>query len=161
MGSLPPPGGYEMPSNEQAQRTGETRSGGARILVVEDNALNRLLLHDILELRGHVVIEAANVGEALPLLDDQPLDLLLLDVHIPGGGGETMIKEVRKRAALADLPIVAVTSLAMPGDRERLLGSGFQGYVSKPIDTRTFGPTVEAFLRPAHGTPNQELRRVG
>ena len=56
-----------MSSNEQAQRAGETRSGGARILVVEDNALNRLLLHDILELRGHVVIEAANVGDALPL----------------------------------------------------------------------------------------------
>ena len=55
-----------MPSNEQAQRAGETRSGGARILVVEDNALNRLLLHDILELRGHVIIEAANVGDALP-----------------------------------------------------------------------------------------------
>ena len=62
-----------------------------------------------------------------------------------------MIKEVRKRAALADLPIVAVTSLAMPGDRERLLSSGFQGYLSKPIDTRTFGPTVEAFLRPKAG----------
>jgi CheY-like chemotaxis protein len=167
-----------MPSNEQAQRAGEIRSGGARILVVEDNALNRLLLHDILELRGHVIIEAANVGEALPLLDDPHLDLLLLDVHIPGGGGEAMIKEVRKRAALADLPIVAVTSLAMPGDRERLLSSGFQGYLSKPIDTRTFGPTVEAFLRPNAGrgsvavgaaapavavadAPPQEIRRVG
>jgi len=167
-----------MPSNEQAQRAGETRSGGARILVVEDNALNRLLLHDILELRGHVIIEAANVGDALPLLDDPHLDLLLLDVHIPGGGGEAMIKEVRKRAALADLPIVAVTSLAMPGDRERLLSSGFQGYLSKPIDTRTFGPTVEAFLRPKAGrgsvaigasgpavavadAPPQEIRRVG
>ena len=147
-----------MPSNEPAQQTGETRSGGARILVVEDNALNRLLLHDILELRGHVVIEAADVGEALPLLDDPHLELLLLDVHIPGGGGETMIKEVRKRAALVDLPIVAVTSLAMPGDRERLLSSGFQGYLSKPIDTRTFGPSVEAFLR---RPPPREIRRVG
>ena len=116
--------------------------------MVEDNPLNRLLLHDILELRGHEVIEASNVDEAVPLLDAARLDLLLLDVQIPGGGGEAVVKEVRKRAALADLPIVAVTSLAMPGDRERLLGSGFQGYLSKPIDTRTFGPTVEAFLRP-------------
>jgi CheY-like chemotaxis protein len=55
---------------------------------------------------------------------------------------------VRKRAELAKLPIVAVTSLAMPGDRERLLGSGFQGYFSKPIDTRTFGPAIETYLRP-------------
>ena len=67
---------------------GDIGLGGARILVVEDNALNRLLLHDILELRGHEVIEAANVVEALPLLDRAHLDLLLLDVHIPGGGGE-------------------------------------------------------------------------
>ena len=137
-----------MSPNDQAQRAAEERSGRARILVVEDNPLNRLLLHDILELRGHEVIEASNVDEALPLLDCAHLDLLLLDVQIPGGGGEAVVKEVRKRAELADLPIVAVTSLAMPGDRERLLGSGFQGYLSKPIDTRTFGPTVESFLRP-------------
>ncbi len=137
-----------MPVKEQAQRAAEQRSGRARILVVEDNSLNRLLLHDILELRGHEVVEAANVDEALPWLDAAHLDLLLLDVQIPGGGGEAVVKEVRKRARLAHLPIIAVTSLAMPGDRERLLGSGFQGYLSKPIDTRTFGPTVEAFLRP-------------
>jgi two-component system cell cycle response regulator DivK len=137
-----------MSSNQPAQRVGQHRSGRARILVVEDNALNRLLLHDILALRGHEVIEAASVTEALPLLDQGHLDLLLLDVHIPGGGGEAVVSEVRKRADLADLPIVAVTSLAMPGDRERLLASGFQGYLSKPIDTRTFGPSVEAFLRP-------------
>ena len=142
-----------MSPNEQAQRAAAERSGRARILVVEDNPLNRLLLHDILELRGHEVIEAASVDEALPLLDTARLDLLLLDVQIPGGGGEAVVKEVRKRAALADLPIVAVTSLAMPGDRERLLGSGFQGYLSKPIDTRTFGPTVEAFLAARGGPP--------
>lgn len=143
-----PPRGHDMSANEQAQRAAEERSGRARILVVEDNPLNRLLLHDILELRGHEVIEASNVDEALPLLDSAHLDLLLLDVQIPGGGGEAVVKEVRKRADLAHLPIIAVTSLAMPGDRERLLGSGFQGYLSKPIDTRTFGPTVESFLRP-------------
>jgi CheY-like chemotaxis protein len=136
-----------MSPNDQAQRAAEERSGRARILVVEDNPLNRLLLHDILELRGHEVIEASNVDEALPLLDSANLDLVLLDVQIPGGGGEAVVKEVRRRADLAHLPIVAVTSLAMPGDRERLLGSGFQGYLSKPIDTRTFGPTVESFLR--------------
>src|SRR5207244_3910718 len=98
----------------------------ARILIVEDNGLNRLLLHDLLALRGHDVIEAATVDEARLMLDTQPLDLLLLDVQIPGGGGEAVVREVRRRAALADLPIVAVTSLAMPGDRERLLDSGIQ-----------------------------------
>jgi CheY-like chemotaxis protein len=148
-----------MSSNEHAQLGGAGRLGRARILIVEDNSLNRLLVHDLLELRGHEVIEAANVDEARTMLDIEHLDLLLLDVHIPGGGGEAVIREVRKRAELADLPIVAVTSLAMPGDRERLLGSGFQGYLSKPIDTRTFGPAIEAYLRaPA---PLRETSSVG
>ena len=135
-----------MSLKEQAQGDGDGRLNRARILVVEDNSLNRLLVHDLLELRGHEVIEAANVDEARTLLDIEHLDLLLLDVHIPGGGGEAVVREVRKRAELANLPIVAVTSLAMPGDRERLLGSGFQGYFSKPIDTLTFGSSIEAYL---------------
>jgi CheY-like chemotaxis protein len=121
----------------------------ARILIVEDNPLNRLLIHDILELRGHEVLEASTVDEARAVLDAERPDLLVLDVHIPGGGGEAVIREVRKRQDMAELPIVAVTSLAMPGDRERLLSSGFQGYLSKPIDTRTFAASIEAFLDPA------------
>jgi two-component system cell cycle response regulator DivK len=130
----------------------------ARILVVEDNPLNRLLVHDLLELRGHEVIEAATVDEARLLLDARP-DLLLLDVQIPGGGGEAVIREVRQRPHLADLPIIAVTSLAMPGDRERLLGIGFQGYLSKPIDTRTFGVAIESFLKSAEGAVH--VRQAG
>jgi CheY-like chemotaxis protein len=120
----------------------------ARILIVEDNPLNRLLVHDLLELRGHAVLEAATVEEARALLEVERPDLLLLDVQIPGGGGEAVIREVRRRRELAGLPIVAVTSLAMPGDRERLLSIGFHGYLSKPIDTRTFGAAIEAFLEP-------------
>jgi CheY-like chemotaxis protein len=131
----------------------------ARILVVEDNPLNRLLVHDILELRGHAVVEAATVDEACALLATERPDLLLLDVHIPGGGGEAVIREVRQRADLADLPIVAVTSLAMPGDRERLLSIGFQGYLSKPIDTRTFGAAIESYLKSAEGAAH--VRQAG
>jgi CheY-like chemotaxis protein len=127
------------------------RVAPAHILVVEDNPLNRLLVHDILELRGHSVAEAATVDEACAQLTRQRPDLLLLDVQIPGGGGEAVIREVRQRPELADLPIIAVTSLAMPGDRERLLSIGFQGYLSKPIDTRTFGAAIEAYLKSAEG----------
>ena len=121
----------------------------ARILIVEDNPLNRLLIHDVLELRGHQVVEAATVDEARRALAAGKPDLLLLEVQIPGGGGEAVIREVRQRAELADLPIIAVTSLAMPGDRERLLSIGFQGYLSKPIDTRTFGAAIESYLKNA------------
>jgi CheY-like chemotaxis protein len=140
--------------------TGERPAPRARILIVEDDALNRLLLHDILELRGHAVVEASTVDEARRKLEVDHLDLLLLDVQIPGGGAEAVIRHARARAEYAEIPIVAVTSLAMPGDRERLLGSGFQGYFSKPIDTRTFGAVVESFLKPA---PAEEprARRAG
>jgi two-component system cell cycle response regulator DivK len=131
----------------------------ARILVVEDNALNRLLVHDLLELRGHAVIEAATVDEARRALDLERPDLMLLDVQIPGGGAEAVIRDARRRPGFDAIPIVAVTSLAMPGDRERLLGSGFQGYLSKPIDTRTFGSVVESFLDRAPHL--EELKRAG
>lgn len=116
---------------------------------MEDNLLNRILIHDILELRGHELYQASTVDEARRALDERRPDLLLLDVQIPGGGGEAVIRDVRGRAGFAELPIVAVTSLAMPGDRERLLGLGFQGYLSKPIDTRTFGAIVESYLKQA------------
>jgi CheY-like chemotaxis protein len=134
----------------------------ARILIVEDNPLNRLLIHDILELRGHEVLEAATVDEARDALASVRPDLLLLDVQIPGGGGEAIIREVRKRDDLSDMPIVAVTSLAMPGDRERLLSIGFQGYLSKPIDTRTFGAAIESFLKSENeGRGKHRVRHLG
>jgi two-component system, cell cycle response regulator DivK len=147
-------------SDSKSASAAETRRvPPARILVVEDNPLNRLLVHDILELRGHAVVEAATVDEARALLATCRPDLLLLDVQIPGGGGEAVIREVRQRADLADLPIVAVTSLAMPGDRERLLSIGFQGYLSKPIDTRTFGAAIESYLKSAEGAVH--VRQAG
>jgi CheY-like chemotaxis protein len=130
----------------------------ACILVVEDNALNRLLVHDLLELRGHHVIEAATVEEARRALDAGRPDLMLLDVQIPGGGAEAIIRDARRRPGFEAIPMVAVTSLAMPGDRERLLGSGFQGYLSKPIDTRTFGAVIESFLE--RGGQMEEPKRV-
>src|SRR6476469_1713600 len=106
----------------------------ARILIVEDNPLNRLLIHDILELRGHEVFEAATVDEARETL----------------------------ASIRADLPIIAVTSLAMPGDRERLLSIGFQGYLSKPIDTRTFGAAIESYLKSENeGRGKQRVRHLG
>jgi two-component system cell cycle response regulator DivK len=119
---------------------------GSRILVVEDNLLNRRLLHVVLELRGHQVIEATSAAEGREQLQRQVPDLVLLDIGIPGGG-EQLLRDIRADPRLAALPVVAVTAFVMPGDRERLLKSGFDGYLSKPIDVRTFGPEVEAFVR--------------
>lgn len=117
-----------------------------KILLVEDNPLNRQLVCDILEYRGHEVETAATVSEARERLRAGKPQLVLVDVHVPGGGGELLLREIRADPEMADLPLVAVTALAMSGDRERLLELGFDGYLSKPIDTRSFGPTVEGYL---------------
>lgn len=118
----------------------------ATVLVVEDNSLNRALLRDILEYGGHAVIEAGAVQDAWAALGGDPPDLVLLDVLIPGGGGEHLIQRIRGEARLARLPVVAVTALAMPGDRERLLRAGFDEYVSKPYDTLALSDLVESLL---------------
>lgn len=119
----------------------------SRILVVEDHPMNRLLLRDILEHRGHDVIEARDVGEARRVLAEGTPDLVLLDIQIPGGGGESVLSSIRTTERTSRLPVIAVTASAMVEDRQRLLTTGFDGYISKPIDTRAFGPAVEEFLR--------------
>ncbi|MBX3196512.1 MAG: response regulator [Labilithrix sp.] len=117
------------------------------ILVVEDHPMNLLLVREVLEHRGHEIVEASSVGDAERALAERVPDLVLLDIQIPGGGGEAVLRSIRGRADTAHLPVVAVTAFAMAGDRAKLLAIGFDGYVSKPIDTREFGPTIETFLR--------------
>lgn len=116
-----------------------------RILVVEDNPMNQRLAHDVLVHAGHEVVKAASVEEARTALKDPAYDIVLLDVQIPGGGGEMLVNEIRKDRSLAHVPVVAVTAFAMVGDRERLIEAGFDGYMTKPINTRTFAKDVEAF----------------
>lgn len=116
------------------------------ILLVEDHPLNRRLAHDILELRGHEILLANDVEQARLRLDDQRIEIVLLDVQIPGGGGEAVLRTIRSDATLARLPVVAVTALAMSGDRARLLASGYDGYISKPLDTKTFADEIEGFI---------------
>lgn len=118
----------------------------ARILIVEDNALNLQLVRDILEHRGHEIDTATTVQQAQQRLRGEAPDVVLLDIQLPGGGGELLLRDIRQIATLHDLPVVAVTALAMDGDRERLLKAGFDGYVSKPIDTLTFASTIESFV---------------
>jgi two-component system, cell cycle response regulator DivK len=118
----------------------------AQILLVEDHPLNRQLARDILTYRGHAIVEAASVEEAKRKLANAAPDLVLCDIQIPGGGGELVLQTIRANAATSHIPVIAVTAFAMPGDRERLLKAGFDGYIAKPIDTIQFGETVESFL---------------
>lgn len=125
---------------------------GARILVVEDNAINLQLVHDILEHAGFEVVEATAVEEGRLQLREQTPDLVVMDVQIPGGGGELLLREIRADERTARIPVVAVTAFAMEGDQERLLAAGFDGYLSKPIDTQAFASTIASFLERAGGS---------
>jgi CheY-like chemotaxis protein len=122
-----------------------------RILVVEDNALNRRLVRDVLELGGHEVHEACTVDDARALLAEATFDVVVMDIQVPGGGGLSLLREMRGQQRLAEVPVVAVTASSMHGDRERLLQAGFDGYLSKPIDTRTFAASIVAFVREERG----------
>ena len=116
-----------------------------RILVVEDDLWSRRIVIDLLEMRGHQVLVATGVDEARALLAEQP-HVVLLDIHIPGGGGELLLHEIRATEALAKLPVIAFTASAMHGDRERFLRLGFTSYLSKPIDVVSFGAAIEEHL---------------
>ena len=117
-----------------------------RILILEDNPLNRQLMRDVLEYRGHEISEAATLVEARTLLEGPRPDLVLADIGVPGGGGEALLASIRSDATLAAMPVVAVTAFAMSGDRERFLAMGFDRYLSKPIDVRTFATEIETLL---------------
>lgn len=116
------------------------------ILLVEDNEANSVLATAVLEREGFRVEVAASAAEALDLLYARDFALVLMDVQLPGEDGLTFTRRLKSHADTATLPIVALTAHAMAGDRERALEAGCVGYVSKPIDTRTFGSQVRELL---------------
>ncbi len=121
-------------------------NGPAMILIVEDNEANRLLAGAVLEREGYRVEMAGNAEEALQKLANGSPDLILMDVQMPGMDGLTLTRRLKGDARTADIPVVALTALAMMGDRERTLEAGCSGYISKPISTRTFAAEVSKFL---------------
>jgi two-component system cell cycle response regulator len=121
----------------------------ARILVVEDNAINLELLRYLLGAFGHEVVAATDGEQGMELARAAAPDLIVCDIELPGMSGVEFAHRVRAEPALARLPMLAVTSNAMSGDRERLIDAGFDGYSAKPIDPQGFVPWLEAFLRPS------------
>ena len=117
-----------------------------RILLVEDNEANQLLASSVLELSGFVVDVAGDSTEARAILTRTSPDVILMDVQLPGLDGLSFVKQLKAEAATAHIPIIALTALAMAGDRERTLAAGCDGYIAKPINTRTFAIEVGTFL---------------
>jgi two-component system, cell cycle response regulator DivK len=117
-----------------------------RILIVEDQPTSRELLRTILENQGHVVHETQNGIEALQALHEQRPDLVLMDLQIPAPDGYAVLKEIRSKAHLATLPVVALTASAMHGDREKALRAGFTGYLAKPVSLTDLRNEVNRLL---------------
>jgi two-component system cell cycle response regulator DivK len=118
----------------------------ARILVIEDNEQNLYLTTFILEKHSYEVIQAREGGAAITLAGQVRPDLILLDIQLPGMDGYQVAQALRSNPALDNVPIVAVTSYAMVGDRERALAAGCTGYIEKPIDPDAFVTQIEAHL---------------
>jgi CheY-like chemotaxis protein len=118
------------------------------ILVVEDNSVNQLLALSVLEREGYWVDLAANAAEAMSRLAARAPDLILMDIQLGGDDGLELTRRLKADPATAMIPIVALTALAMAGDREQTLAAGCAGYISKPINTRTFPALVRSYLRP-------------
>jgi two-component system cell cycle response regulator DivK len=119
----------------------------ATILVIEDNDQNLYLVSFILKKHGYHVQGARDGMEGEVRAATLLPDLILLDIQLPGMDGYTVAQRLRKNPDLASVPIVAVTSYAMPGDREKALEAGCSGYIEKPINPDTFMQQIERHLK--------------
>ena len=121
-------------------------SRGEIVLLIEDNEANSMLATAVLEREGFHVEVAASAAEATRLLRAVTPAVILMDIQLPGEDGFTYTHELKAAGATSRIPIVALTAHAMAGDRERALRAGCAGYLSKPIDTRTFAAQVREVL---------------
>ena len=122
-----------------------------KVLVIEDNEQNIYLVTFILEKNGYEVVQARDGRQGIDLAGRVEPMLIVLDIQLPVMDGYAVAKELRSNPALDDVPIVAVTSYAMAGDRERILAAGCTGYIEKPINPETFMDDIERHL-PARPT---------
>ncbi len=117
-----------------------------KILLVEDNPVNRRLAEFLLRSQGYQVRAATNAQEAFDNIKNERPDLILMDVQLPGMDGLEATKKLKEEQTTRDIPVVAVTSYAMKGDREKALAAGCSGYITKPIDKETFVQEVATVL---------------
>lgn len=119
---------------------------GSRILVVEDNPDNRILIADVLDSMDYEVIIATDGEEGVKKASSDRPDLILMDISLPQMDGLTATRHIKEMPDLKHIPIIALTAHAMVGDRERALEAGCDDYVSKPIDLKELATKLTHFL---------------
>jgi len=119
-----------------------------KVLIIDDNYRNIFALSAVLKAKGYNCIAASNVQEGLKILsEEQEIGILLMDMMMPEVDGYEFIPRLRAEEKTASIPIVAVTAQAMPGDREKCLNAGADGYVSKPVDVDELLLLLKKFLK--------------
>jgi CheY-like chemotaxis protein len=124
---------------------------GARILVIEDNLLNLELVRALLEAHGYEVIDSGNAEDGIERARMEQPQLIFIDLSLPGTDGLAATQLLKADAATCHIPVVALTAHAMKGDDERARQAGCDGYLTKPIDTRSFPAVVARFLARGQG----------
>ncbi|MBI9077105.1 MAG: response regulator [Desulfatibacillum sp.] len=119
---------------------------GKKVLVIEDNEQNLYLITYLLENSGYEVFQAWDGKQGCALAETVMPDIILLDIQLPGMDGYAVAREIRKQPRIKDIPMVAVTSYAMPGDKEKALRAGCTGYIEKPINPEIFIDQIESHL---------------
>lgn len=130
-----------------------------KVLVIEDNEQNLYLMSYLLARHEFEVRTARDGREGIAVAKAESPDIILLDIQLPGMSGHDVARELRWDPRLASVPIVAVTSYAMPGDKEQVLASGCTGYIEKPINPDTFVAQLEAYLARGGESPRLGTER--
>jgi PAS domain S-box-containing protein len=140
---------------------GRNELAGARILLVEDNAINQELASELLSRAGIVVTIAADGQEALEALQRESFDGVLMDCQMPVMDGYTATRLLRQRPEWKDLPVIAMTANAMAGDREKAIEAGMNDHIAKPVRVDELFRTLARWVGPASSSPGSERRLVG
>jgi len=124
---------------------------GSNILYIEDNQDNRTLVKRVLESRGYTLLFAVNGLSGVSMAENEDVSLILVDINLPDIDGYEVVRRIReseKKAALAHLPVIAVTANALQGDAKKAISAGCNAYMTKPIDIYELWANVEAFVPP-------------
>ena len=116
------------------------------ILIVEDNAKNMKLVRDVLQHHGYTTLEAETGGAGLQLTLDRRPDLVLMDIQLPDIDGASVLAKIREHSALDAMPVLAVSASVMPEEQQRVVRSGFDGFIAKPISVKPFLAAVQRAL---------------
>jgi len=116
------------------------------VLIVEDNELNMKLFNDLVETRGHKIVQTRSGMEAVELARQHRPDLILMDIQLPEVSGLEVTQWLKDDDELRSIPVVAITAFAMKGDEEKILQGGCEAYLSKPISVARFFDTIDHFL---------------